>query len=233
MTKKKGSNLLIGGRAGENIRVRNKGKKSKSSVAWLERQLNDPYVRQAQKEGYRSRAVYKLKEIDETFDIFHQWQKIVDLGCAPGSWSEYVVEKLRRNAMVVGVDLQEVEPLDGAVFIQGDFNDDEVLEKVEYLLDGKADIVMSDMAASATGHSKTDHLKIMVLLELALDFAINNLREDGHFIAKVLQGGAEKQLLDSAKKHFKKVKHYKPAASRKDSSEIYLIALGFRKVEGK
>jgi 23S rRNA (uridine2552-2'-O)-methyltransferase len=226
--KKKSSNLK-GGRASENTRLKNKKKFKKSSQAWLERQINDPFVRQAKAEGFRSRAYYKLKEIDEEFEIFSNWQKIVDLGAAPGSWCEYVIKKTNGNTDIVGVDLLEIKPLQNCKFVQGDFTDDETVEEILKLLGGnKLDVVISDMAPNSTGHTKTDHLRIMHMLELALLFAVENLKPDGSFICKVLRGGTEKELLDSAKKHFSKVKHFKPAASRQESTEMYLIAKGFK-----
>ena len=233
MIEKKGNkskkvSLMKGGRASENVKLKKKRGKKKSSQAWLERQLNDPYVRQAQKEGYRSRAVYKLMEIDEVFDIFAPWQKIVDLGAAPGGWCQYASQKIAGNGVIVGVDLLPVEPLNGCTILEGDFTDDEIIKQLEELLEGKADVVMSDMAPNTTGHAKTDHIRIMAMLEIALDFAMKNLKDNGCFIAKVFRGGTEKELLDTVKKYFDRVKHFKPEASRKESNEIYLIAQGFR-----
>lgn len=228
---KKKSSMLKGGRAAENARLKDKKKFKKSSQAWLERQINDPYVRQAKKDGVRSRAYYKLQEIDENFKILQPGQKIVDLGAAPGSWCEYVVKKLNGNVSIVGIDLLPVKPINHCHFIEGDFTEDEPVEQMLKLMgDKKVDIVLSDMAPNSTGHTKTDHLRIMHMLELALDFAVNNLKENGSFICKVLRGGTERELLDATKKHFAKVKHFKPAASRQESTETYLIATGFRSV---
>jgi 23S rRNA (uridine2552-2'-O)-methyltransferase len=226
--KKKGS-MLKGGRAAENSRLKDKKKFKKSSQAWLERQINDPYVRQAKKDGVRSRAYYKIQEIDEHFRIFQPGQKIADLGAAPGSWCEYVVKKLDGEVAIVGVDLLHVKPIEHCDFVEGDFTDDHILKQILDLLgDEKIDVVLSDMAPNSTGHTKTDHLRIMYMLELALDFAVNNLKPGGSFICKVLRGGTERELLDATKKHFAKVKHFKPVASRQESTETYLVATGFR-----
>jgi 23S rRNA (uridine2552-2'-O)-methyltransferase len=230
MVKKKSKKnvLLKGGRAAENVRLKTKKGRKKSSSAWLERQLNDPFVKQAQIDGYRSRAVYKLIEIDEVFEIFEPWQKVVDLGAAPGGWCQYLARKFNDKGKIIGVDLLDIEPMQDCYFIKGDFTDEEVLEEIEASLDGKADVVLSDMAPNLTGHNKTDQLRIDFLLELALDFSIRNLKDGGVLIAKVFRGGTEKDLLDQVKKYFTKVKHFKPQASRKESAEMYMIAKGFR-----
>lgn len=225
----KNDSLIKGGRAGESIKVKSKKKRGKASREWLQRQLNDPFVRQAKAEGYRGRAVYKIKEMDEHFHLVKAGQNIVDLGCAPGSWIQHIVEKTGGNAKITGVDLLEIEPIKQCSFVQGDFTEDSCLEEIDRLVGGrKIDLVLSDMAPNTTGHSKTDHIRIMGMLEIALDFAIRNLADDGDFVAKVFQGGAEGELLNSAKKYFKKVKHFKPQASRKESKEMYLVARGFR-----
>jgi 23S rRNA (uridine2552-2'-O)-methyltransferase len=221
------SSLIIGGRATENVRLKNKDV-TKSSREWLERQLNDPFVVQAKKLGYRSRATFKIKEIDEAFDLFKPNHKIVDLGSAPGGWSQYAVEKLRGKCTVAAIDLLEMEPLKGVDFIQGDFTENDVVEKLETLFEGKVDVVLSDMAPNSTGHTRTDHLRIMWMLELALDFAIRHLKPGGDFVVKVLRGGAEKSLYDLTRKNFTKVKHFKPKSSRQQSTEIYLVAKGFK-----
>jgi len=227
---KKKKALIKGGRAGENVRLKDKKKFKKSSQAWLERQVNDPYVKQAKLDGFRSRAVYKIQEIDENLKLFAPGQKIVDLGAAPGSWCQYIVKKVGGKASIVGVDLLPIKPIEHCQFVEGDFTEDDVLEQMLRLLGGdKMDIVLSDMAPNSTGHTKTDHIRIMYMLELALDFAIENLKPGGTFICKVLRGGTERELLDAAKKHFEKVKHFKPEASREESTEMYLIATGFRK----
>ncbi len=221
--------IISGGKKSDTVKVKSKKKRSKSSRVWLERQLNDPYAQQARAEGYRGRAVYKLKEMDDHFDLIKNGQNIVDLGCAPGSWVQHIVEKTGGHARIIGVDLIDIEPIKQCSFIQGDFTDDECLAKIDEAVSGKKlDLVLSDMAPNTIGHSKTDHIRIMGMLEIALDFAICNLKNDGHFVAKVFQGGAEKELLETAKKYFGKVKHFKPQASRKESAEMYLIAKHFR-----
>ncbi|MDX1949432.1 MAG: RlmE family RNA methyltransferase [Rickettsiales bacterium] len=226
--KSKKTSLIKGGRAAENVRLRDKKKLKKSSQDWLERQINDPFVQQAKKDGYRSRAAYKLIEIDENFNILNGAKSVVDLGCAPGSWCQYASRKLGDKAKIVGVDLKEVDSIPNCILIKGDFTENEILADLLEKTNGKVDVVLSDMAPNSTGHSRTDHLQIMYLLELAIDFAVNNLKKNGSFVAKVLQGGAEKNLLDIAKKNFAKVKHYKPKASRQESAEMYIVATGFK-----
>lgn len=218
-----------GGRQGLTVRVKTaKGRKS-SSTKWLKRQLNDPFVERANREGYRSRAAYKLIEIDDKFNIFKDDSNVIDLGAAPGSWTQVACKKIdSKKGKVIGIDLQEVSPISGVEFIQGDFLDEEVFNSLLKKIDKKFDVVMSDMAAASCGHQQTDHLRIMALCEAALDFAIDVLKKEGAFIAKVLQGGAEANLLSLLKKNFKSVKHFKPKASRQDSSEVYVVALGFR-----
>ncbi len=225
---RKKSSMIKGGRAGENARLKDKKKFKPSSQAWLERQINDPFVKQAKAEGFRSRAIYKIQEIDEHFKLLNGGLKVVDLGAAPGSWCQYVANKIGPAGMLVGIDLLEIKPLPNCEFIQGDFTDVEVIEELERMCEGKVDVVLSDMAPNNTGHAKTDHLRIMYMLELALDFAINNLAPGGSFVCKVLRGGTENELLSNAKKHFEKVRHFKPQASRAESKEMYLIATGFK-----
>ena len=198
-----------------------------SSTRWLERQLNDPYVMKAQEEGYRSRAAYKLKELDDKYQFLKPGKKVVDLGATPGGWTQIAVE--RTGTKVISLDINEMDPVAGADFVLGDFTEDETLEAVLNLLDGEVDIVLTDMAAPSTGHKQTDHLKIMSLVEYALDFALQVLSPGGVFVAKVLQGGTEKDLLDQLKTNFSKVYHAKPPSSRKDSSEMYVVAIGFKK----
>jgi 23S rRNA (uridine2552-2'-O)-methyltransferase len=198
-----------------------------SSNRWLERQLNDPYVRQAKAEGYRSRAAYKLIELDEKFGLLKGASRVVDLGIAPGGWSQ-VVRKKRPKAAVVGIDLLEVEPIEGVTIFQMDFMADTAPAALEGALDGRPDLVMSDMAANTVGHKQTDHLRTMGLVETAADFAIQTLEEGGTFLAKVLAGGTDADLLALLKKHFRTVKHAKPPASRKGSSEWYVVAQGFK-----
>ena len=216
-------------RAGKDkdTRVRTAKKRSESSTRWLQRQLNDPYVKQAKAEGYRSRAAYKLIELDEKFGLLKGVERVVDLGIAPGGWSQ-VVRKLRPKAQVVGIDLLEVEPIEGVTIFQMDFMDDDAPRVLEEALGGKADLVMSDMAANTVGHKQTDHLRTMGLVEAGAWFAVENLDKGGTFLAKVLAGGTDADLLALLKKHFKTVKHAKPPASRKGSSEWYVIAQGFK-----
>jgi len=212
-------------------RVKTAAKRSLSSTLWLERQLNDPYVAAAKREGYRSRAAYKLLEIDARHPFLKPGQKVVDLGAAPGGWSQVAVEKCSAKAgkgRVIGIDLLEVEPLPGADFEVMDFLDPNAPERLVAWLGGKADVVLSDMAANATGHKKTDHLRIVGLVELAADFACEVLAPGGHFLAKVIQGGTEGALLARLKREFASVHHMKPPASRADSAELYVLASGFR-----
>ncbi|MBX7533649.1 RlmE family RNA methyltransferase [Qipengyuania sp. 1XM1-15A] len=211
----------------KDTRVRTAKKRSESSTRWLQRQLNDPYVKQAKADGYRSRAAYKLIEMDEKFGLLRGAKRIVDLGIAPGGWSQ-VARKVVPKAHVVGIDLLEVEPIEGVTIFQMDFMDDDAPRVLEEAMGGKADLVMSDMAANTVGHKQTDHLRTMGLVEAGAWFAIENLEKGGTFLAKVLAGGTDKDLLDLLKKHFKTVKHAKPPASRKGSSEWYVIAQGFK-----
>ena len=208
-------------------RVRTAKKRTASSTRWLQRQLNDPYVKQAKADGYRSRAAYKLIELDEKFGLLKGVTRVVDLGIAPGGWSQ-VVRKLKPKAHVVGIDLLEVEPIEGVTIFQMDFMDDEAPAVLEDALGGKADLVMSDMAANTVGHKQTDHLRTMGLVEAGAWFAIENLAPGGTFLAKVLAGGTDNDMLKLLKQHFKTVKHAKPPASRKGSSEWYVIAQGFK-----
>ena len=208
-------------------RVRTAKKRTASSTRWLQRQLNDPYVKQAKAEGYRSRAAYKLIELDEKFGLLKGIERVVDLGIAPGGWSQ-VVRKIKPKAHVVGIDLLEVEPIEGVTIFQMDFMDDTAPAVLEEALGGKADLVMSDMAANTVGHKQTDHLRTMGLVEAGAWFAVENLAPNGTFLAKVLAGGTDNDLLTLLKKHFRTVKHAKPPASRKGSSEWYVIAQGFK-----
>ncbi len=208
-------------------RVRTARRRTASSTRWLERQLNDPYVRQAKAEGYRSRAAYKLRELDERFGLLKGVRRVVDLGIAPGGWSQ-VVRQRAPNAAVVGIDLLETEPLEGVAVLQMDFMADAAPAALEAALDGPPDLVLSDMAANTVGHKQTDHLRTMGLVEAAAQFAVETLAEGGAFVAKVLAGGTDAQLLALLKRHFRSVKHAKPPASRKGSSEWYVIAQGFK-----
>ena len=216
-------------RSGKNPdkRVKTARKRSASSTRWLERQLNDPYVRQAKADGYRSRAAYKLIELDEKFHLLQGVQRVVDLGIAPGGWSQ-VVRKKAPRAAIVGIDLLPTEPIDGVTIFEMDFMADEAPERLESALDGPPDLVMSDMAANTVGHKQTDHLRTMGLVEAAAWFAIETLAKGGTFVAKVLAGGTDTELLKLLKSHFASVKHAKPPASRKGSSEWYVIAKGFK-----
>ena len=206
-----------------------KGRKN-SSIRWLERQLTDPYVQKAKKEGYRSRAAYKLLEIDERLGgVIKEGQMIVDLGAAPGGWCQVVTQK---GARVVGIDLLPVDPMENMIFFQMDFMDDDAPATLIDAMGGAgADMVMSDIAHNTIGHRNTDHLKIMALVEAAYDFAVEVLNPDGIFIAKVFQGGTQGELLTRMKQDFKTVKHIKPPASRKESPETYVIAQGFRRAD--
>ena len=203
-----------------------KGRKI-SSTRWLERQLNDPYVRKAKAENYRSRAAYKLIELDERFGLLKGVGAVVDLGIAPGGWSQVVRRKVPQ-AKVVGIDLLPTDPIDGVAILQMDFMADEAPEKLRDAIGGQADLVLSDMAANTVGHQQTDHLRTMALVEAGLEFAKEVLRPGGAYVAKVLAGGADNQLVAEMKRHFTTVKHAKPPASRKDSSEWYVVAQGFK-----
>ncbi len=207
----------------------------KSSVAWLQRQAADPYVAKAQKEGYRARAAFKIIEMDEKYHFFRNGQVVVDLGAAPGSWSQYVARKYP-NSKIFAMDLLEIKPINNVEFYQGDFTTDEALIWLEDKLNlsheeagnGTADVVMSDMAPNTVGHKKTDHIRQMVLLEYALDFALHALKHGGTFIAKSFTGGTTNDLLKQIKEHFETVHHIKPPASRKDSVEMFIVAMGFK-----
>jgi 23S rRNA (uridine2552-2'-O)-methyltransferase len=208
-------------------RVRTARGRTASSTRWLERQLNDPYVKQAKAEGYRSRAAYKLLELDEKFGLLRGLQRVVDLGIAPGGWAQ-VVRKVAPKAAIVGIDLLETDPLDGVTILQMDFMADAAPAAIESALGGAPDLVLSYMAANTVGHKQTDHLRTMGLVEAAAQFAIDTLAPGGAFVAKVLAGGTDKTLLALLKQHFRTVKHAKPPASRKGSSEWYVIAQGFK-----
>ena len=203
-----------------------KGRKI-SSTRWLERQLNDPYVKRAKAENYRSRAAYKLIELDERFGLLKGVKAVVDLGIAPGGWSQVVRRRLP-NAAVVGIDLLPTDPIEGVTIFQMDFMDDAAPDQLKQALGGPADLVLSDMAANTVGHPQTDHLRTMGLVEAGLEFAKEILRPGGAFVAKVLAGGADSSLVAELKRHFTAVKHAKPPASRKGSSEWYVIAQGFK-----
>ena len=216
-------------RSGKNPNERLKSAKgrSASSVRWLSRQLNDPYVKQAKAEGWRSRAAFKLLELDEKFGLLKGARRVVDLGIAPGGWSQ-VVRRKSPAAKIVGIDLLPTEPIEGVTIFQMDFMADEAPQALQDALDGPPDLVISDMAANTVGHKQTDHLRTMGLVETAVDFAVNTLAPGGAFVAKVFAGGTDAELLAILKKNFATVKHAKPPASRKDSSEWYVIAQGFK-----
>jgi 23S rRNA (uridine2552-2'-O)-methyltransferase len=210
------------------VRVRSGKNRKLSSKLWLERQLNDPYVVRAKREGFRSRAAYKLIEIDDKAHVLKKGARVIDLGAAPGGWSQVVAMRVGTRGRVVAIDVLPMDAIAGVDFAQLDFLDPGAPDKLKAMLGGPADVVLSDMAANATGHAKTDHLKIMALVEAAVDFAHEVLSPGGTFLAKVLQGGTEAALLAALKRDFKSVKHVKPPASRADSAELYLLATGFR-----
>ena len=214
------------GGSGGKTRVLTARKRTAQSTRWLERQLNDPYVKRAKAEGYRSRAAYKLIELDERFAFLRGAKRVIDLGIAPGGWSQ-VVKKRLPAASVVGIDLLPVDPLDGVTILELDFMADEAPDKLREALGGAADLVLSDMAANTVGHTQTDHLRTMGLVEAAVEFACEVLRPGGAFVAKVLAGGADSDLVAVLKRNFTAVKHAKPPASRKGSSEWYVVAQGF------
>ncbi len=208
------------------VTLRRSHGKTTAQQRWLERQLNDPYVAAARAQGLRSRAAFKLMELDDRFKLLGRQARVIDLGAAPGGWAQVCVQ--RGAARVVGVDLLPIEPIAGATLIEGDFTDDAMPARLAALMGGPADLVLSDMAPNTTGHSATDHIRIMGLAELALAFALESLAPGGSFVAKVFQGGSEKQMLAPMKQRFATVKHAKPPASRKESSELYVVAQGFR-----
>jgi 23S rRNA (uridine2552-2'-O)-methyltransferase len=199
-----------------------------SSQRWLTRQINDPYVRKAKLEGYRSRSAYKLLEIDKRFKIFKRGQRVVDLGAAPGGWSQVALEKLGDKGTLIAIDILPMDPLSGAIIFEHDFMADDAPQMIAEALGGKADVLLSDMAPNTVGHQRTDHLRIMLLVEVAVDFASQILKPGGIFVAKVFQGGAGSELVTQLKKQFSSVKHVKPPASRSESAEMFVLAQGFR-----
>ena len=211
-------------------------KRTVSSARWLTRQLNDPYVKQARESGYRARSVFKILEMDDKLKFFRPGAIVVDLGSAPGSWTQVAVERVgtqkdtgKQIGRVIATDILPMDPVPGSDFIQLDFTDNDAVDKMLELLEGKkADVVLSDMAANTTGQRSIDHIRTVFLVELAWDFAAQVLAPNGTFIAKVFQGGTEKKLLDQLKKNFTTVKHVKPAASRKESPELYVVCTGFK-----
>ena len=213
-------------------RLRTAGRRRPSSIRWLERQINDPYVAEAQRRGYRSRAAFKLQQLDDRFHLLGPGKRVIDLGAAPGGWTQVAVERCLpeggKQGRVIGIDLTPMQPIPGAELLEGDFLAPEAPTRLKDALGGPADVVLSDMAAPATGHARTDHLKIMALAEAAHAFAVEVLKPGGAFVAKVLQGGATQELLKALKRDFAEVRHVKPMASRADSAEIYVVALRFR-----
>ncbi|WP_159999904.1 RlmE family RNA methyltransferase [Roseomonas sp. 18066] len=216
------------GARGLTTRLRTAKGRTTASQKWLERQLNDPYVRAAKAAGWRSRAAFKIIELDEKYKLFRPGQRVVDLGAAPGGWTQVAVQRVGDRGKVVGLDLLPMDVIPGATLLQGDFEDAAVEQEVLAALDGPADLVLSDMAPNTTGHNATDHLRILNLIELALHFGAKVLVPGGAFVAKVFQGGTERDMLNWLKRDFASVKHAKPPASRKDSAEMYVVAQGYR-----
>lgn len=220
-----------GGRRRASVRVRGARKRPASSTRWLDRQLNDPYVAEAQRQGFRSRAAFKLIQLDDRFRVLGPGKRVLDLGAAPGGWLQVAASRVRPGAgggTVVGVDLLPIAPVAGCEVIHGDVCDDVIRDRLAAALGGRADVVLSDMAAPTTGHPGTDHLRTMGLAETAFEVARDLLTPGGAFICKLFQGGAEKPLLDQLKRDFRRVRHAKPPASRPESTEAYLVALGYR-----
>jgi 23S rRNA (uridine2552-2'-O)-methyltransferase len=212
------------------VRVRGARRRKSSSTAWLKRQLNDPYVAAAQRDGYRSRAAFKLIQLDDRFDLFDSGDNVVDLGCAPGGWTQVAVARVGPAGRVVGVDLAETAPVAGAVMLRADLTEPSAPDLIKPMLGGRgADVVLSDMAPSTTGHAATDHLRIVALAEAAFAIAEEILKPGGVFVAKVFQGGAEGELLARLKHSFSQLRHAKPPASRAESAETYVVAKGFRR----
>jgi 23S rRNA (uridine2552-2'-O)-methyltransferase len=209
--------------------LKDEKRRTLSSRTWLERQISDPYVARAKREGMRSRAAYKLAEIDDKYRVLKPGTRIVDLGAAPGGWSEIAARRVGASGLVIALDILDMKPIPGVEFLKLDFLDDAAPDRLKAMLGGKADVVLSDMAANATGHRQTDHLRIMALAEAAIQFAREVLNAGGTFLCKVLQGGTEATLLAELKRDFESVKHVKPPASRADSAELYLLARGFRR----
>ena len=211
------------------VKLRTARGRTTAQQKWLQRQLNDPYVRAAREQGYRSRAAFKLTELDDRFHLIRRGARVVDLGAAPGGWSQVAVQ--RGAAAVVGVDLLPMDPVPGVTVLEGDFMDEDMPDRLRALLGGPADLVLSDMAPNTTGHNATDHLRIMALADLVLHFAVEVLAEGGGFVAKVFQGGSERGMMERLRTHFAQVRHAKPPASRKGSSELYVVASGFRRAK--
>ena len=217
-----------GGQRSATTRLRTAKGRTTASQKWLERQLNDPYVKAAKAAGWRSRAAFKILELDERFKLFQPGQRIVDLGAAPGGWTQVALHRNEDRGKVVALDILPMEPIGSAIVLQGDFQEEEAERAVLAALDGQADLVLSDIAPNTTGHNATDHLRILALVDLAADFARKVLAPGGAFVAKVFQGGTERELLNALKRDYATVRHAKPPASRKDSAEMYVVAQGFR-----
>jgi 23S rRNA (uridine2552-2'-O)-methyltransferase len=217
----------FGNKRRETVWVKAKKSRSESSRQWLQRQLNDPYVMAAKEQNFRSRAAFKIIQIDEKFNLLRSGMRVVDLGAAPGGWTQVVAKKIGKQSKLIALDILPMAPLPGAKIIQMDFLADEAPQKLKSMLGGQADLVLSDMAPPTTGHSGTDHIRIMMLAENAVQFAIEVLAPGGVFVCKFFQGGAERDLLTKLKQNFTKVRHSKPPASRAESSETYLVAQGF------
>ncbi len=214
---------------GLDVALKTAKSRTASSQRWLSRQLNDPYVAAARAQGWRSRAAFKLLDLDDRFHLIGHGARVIDLGAAPGGWTQVAVK--RGAGTVVGVDLLAMDPIPGAVTLQGDFTEAEMQARLAELVGGRADLVLSDMAPNTTGHAATDHIRIMALAELAFAFAAEMLEAGGHFVAKVFQGGSERQMLAAMKRSFATVRHAKPPSSRKESSELYVVASGFRRAD--
>jgi 23S rRNA (uridine2552-2'-O)-methyltransferase len=225
--RQRGGRTLAGSR-GKAVRLRTARRRSASSTRWLERQLNDPYVAEAQRRGFRSRAAFKLLQLDERLHLIAPGRRVVDLGAAPGGWTQVAVHRVGPVGRVVAVDIAPMDPLPGAVVLQQDCREPAALAQIRQALGGDADVVLSDMAPSATGHAQTDHLRIAALAEIAHECAVELLAPGGSFVCKVWQGGAQGELLAALKRDFASVRHVKPAASRAESAEMYLVAQGFR-----
>jgi 23S rRNA (uridine2552-2'-O)-methyltransferase len=229
---KKNSSGRGSGARGLHTRVKTAKGRKLSSTLWLQRQLNDPYVAEAKRQGFRSRAAFKLQQLDDKFHFLKPGQRVVDLGAAPGGWTQVAVDRVRAlhkgGGAVVGIDILEWDPVPGAACLVGDFLADDAPDRLKQALGGPADVVLSDMAAPTTGHPATDHLRIVAMVEVAIDFALEVLAPGGVFVAKVFQGGTEKTLLDQLKRSFATVRHAKPAASRQQSAETYVVAMGFK-----
>lgn len=208
------------------VHVKTAKSRSPASARWLARQLNDPYVTAAKQQGLRSRAAFKLLELDEKFHLIRNGTRVLDLGAAPGGWTQVAVK--RGAASVLAVELLPIDPIHGATIIQGDFSDPDMPARLAGELGGSVNLILSDMAPNTTGHAATDHIRIVALAEMALAFAIQILAPGGTFVAKVFQGGSEKQILDILKRNFSSVRHAKPPSSRKESSELYVVATGFK-----